>query len=460
MKTKPEKNEQSQPLVLISDDDENTRHTIGRILLREGFRVIEASNGKDAMNKLSAEVAVALIDLRMPLANGNECLLFTRKNFPDTEVIMISANGKPHDIVKVMRHGAFWFLEKPFEREELVALVGIAAELNRLKKSDKKLNNILSGNPVQSNLVSESKPMQDLLGRVERVADRQSAVLITGPSGTGKTTLARYIHKRSTRSAKPFISISCAAIPRELLEAELFGYERGAFTGANREHPGLFELAHGGTVFLDEIGELPLELQPKLLSFLQDHCVRRVGGSKNISCDVRIIAATNRNLNDMCKQKLFREDLYFRLNVLQFELPPLNQRKADIEPLANHCLKRIADARREKPHRLSPQALNELLVYSWPGNVRELENLIERATAFCETEIIEVNDLNLPGHTSLLQTGPASSVGLQTLNLEELEKAAMLQALEKCAGSKPLAAAELGISTKSIYNKLHKYGMT
>lgn len=445
--------------ILIVDNDPISSSALKRIIRKEGFSVIEATDGHQVKTLMNREVAVVVVELHIPNSDGFSILSFIKENYPDSAVIIISGKSSHDEIVKVMRLGAFWFLDKPYDSYELLNLITIANEFFQLKRSNKKLQQLLNIPNVPLNLAAKSPAMRQVLAKINKIAGLDSTVFISGSSGTGKTTIARLIHQSGPRKDMPFICLSCASIPRDLLEAELFGHEKGAYTGAGHSRPGCIEMANGGTLFLDEIGELPLELQPKLLSFLQDRQVRRIGSNKVINFDVRVIAATNRNLAEMCRDRLFREDLYFRINVLSIELPDLKERREDIPDIARMCLERIAKSRSEAVRQISNEALTLISDYSWPGNVRELENVLERATAFSESPILGLESMASLIKNQNFKQNETTIVDLTGLSLEEIERKAIRSALQLCQGHRARAAELLGISTKSIYNKANKYGL-
>ncbi|MCB0328209.1 MAG: sigma-54-dependent Fis family transcriptional regulator [Bdellovibrionales bacterium] len=444
--------------VLVADDDSNFRATLGRVLRRLDCEIVEAGDGLEAQRRMTEKIAVAVIDLEMPRATGRDFLAYAKKRFPDTPVIILSGRGNVSQIVRLMEDGAFWYLEKPFEPEELVALITRAWSHYELQKSNRMYRSGLRNSGLTP-FVSSSPVMADLLLKIEKLCELDSTVLLTGETGTGKSSIARLIHQKSKRSEEPFVTINCAAVPRDLLESELFGHEKGAFTGAHAARAGSVEVADRGTLFLDEIGDLPLELQPKLLSFLQDGRYRRVGGAVEHIADARVIVATNRDLESMCRERLFREDLYFRVNVLSLQIPPLRSRREDILPLANQVLARIAASRHKGKYSLSTTAQSSMLAHEWPGNVRELENVLERATAFAEGSVLEEKDLGMTQPTPAPEASETRFISLDGLSLEEIEEIAIKNALQACKGNKTQVAKALGISQKSVYNKMLKFGL-
>jgi DNA-binding NtrC family response regulator len=451
------------PLVLVADDDPCARRLLRRYLEHLNYRVLEAADGETAMALMNETISVALLDLRMPKASGADCLRFIRERYPDTSALVISASGQIPDAVEAMKLGAFDYLTKPVNPDELVPRVQQALRATSLARENRCLRQAFGYPSVQNSLVERSPVAKALRQQITKIAGLDTTVLITGESGTGKSTLARLIHQTSTRQPGPFVAVSCAALPRDLIEAELFGHERGAFTGAVAARPGRAEMADGGTLFLDEIGDMPLELQPKLLTFLEDRTVQRLGGSRQRHVNVRVVAATHQDLESLCHQKRFRQDLYFRLNVLSLHVPPLRERKEDIPDLIDEVLARIARQRRCPPYVLTNEALRALVVHDWAGNVRELENILESATAFCSRGTLTQEDLKF---SSLSSPDPPVSMpataqlSLAGLTLKELERLAVADTLRMCKGNKAQAARRLGISEKGFYNKIKRFNLT
>lgn len=448
--------------ILIADDDPVTLRVLSHYLTAAGYEILTAEDGRQAQRRMSRDVAVALFDLDMPHASGLDCLRHVRSNSPETNVIMVSGKGQIEDAVAAMKDGAFDYISKPVDREQLIARVHKACWAAKLARDNRGLREAVSPPASSSEFVAQTTATQELLRKVAKVAPLDSTVLMTGESGTGKTTVARMIHQAGPRSAEPFVTVNCASLPRDLVEAELFGHTKGAFTGAINDRPGRAEIANGGTLFLDEIGDLPLELQPKLLTFLQDRTFQRVGSNKVRTVDVRMITATHQDLAAMCRERRFREDLFFRLNVISLHIPALRNRVGDIPELAQRILVRIGRQRGRPPLTCDSAAMDALQRYSWPGNVRELENVLERASAFCEGEAIGDGDLLFPDSTSTTigrTPSPASPPPLAGKTLEELERQAILDTLESSDGNKAEAARQLGISEKSIYNKMRRLGL-
>ena len=356
-----------------------------------------------------------------------------------------------------MKEGAVEYITKPFNPEELLAHSAQALRNGSLVKENRSLRAAVGQAPQASEWTAESDGAKRVYQQARKVARLDSTVLITGQSGTGKTTIARMIHNSGERAAAPFVAVNCASLPRDLIESELFGHKKGAFTGATEDRPGRAEIADGGTLFLDEIGDLPLELQPKLLTFLQDRTLQRVGSNDVRTVDVRVIAATHQDLATMCQQNRFRQDLYYRLNVLNICMPSLSERRADIPNLANAVLQRIS-GRLGEPICIDAGAVAQLVDHSWPGNIRELENVIERAAAFCEDNTIRKSDIQIDSNGPDAMV-PAESMSLADMTLVEIETKAIVDTLEACGGNKARTARSLGISEKSIYNKMKRLGL-
>ncbi|MCB0317497.1 MAG: sigma-54-dependent Fis family transcriptional regulator [Bdellovibrionales bacterium] len=437
-----EKNQSNNLQLGISISDEDLYQKLASILNGSNFEVFKLNSNS------IPEFSVIIADPKSweALSADNNC---------NAEIIIITKEASTLEFESMIKSGAFWCISDTTKKEEILALITKAFVINEIKSINQDLLAAVSGNTWESDFISASPIMNTFLDKVRKVSNLDSSLLLTGENGTGKTLLARTIHARSNRRDKPFVVVSCAAIPRDLIESELFGYEKGSFTGATNSRPGSFELANEGTIFLDEIGDLPLELQPKLLSILQDRKVKRIGASKEIILDVRIIAATNIELEKAIQEKKFRQDLFFRLNVLSLKIPPLRERVEDIEPLSQYILSRISKKRGTDAFRLSNQSLEKLKKHTWPGNVRELENILERASAFSNSNILEIEDLNTP----YTQVSQADLPALSGFKLEDIEAKAIKDTLVKYNGNKQEAANSLGISTKSIYNKIEKYGI-
>lgn len=429
--------------VLVVDDEPSICRSLSMVLERFGFEVRTATDGHEALKSFRREPSdLVIADLKMPGISGLELLKEVKRLSPATPVVLLTAFGTVEVAVQAMKEGAFDFLQKPFDVEQLKDVLSRAL---RPKEKD----------GVERTIIAKSKRMLELLDIAREAAQSVAPVLITGESGTGKELLARYIHAQGQRKEGPFVAVNCAAIPEGLLESELFGYERGAFTGAVGQKKGKFELAHKGTLLLDEISEMPVSLQAKLLRVLQEGEVDRVGGTRPVKVDVRPIATSNRDLLQMIKEGKFREDLYFRLNVIHLEIPPLRERTEDIPLLAQYFLERYSKLNGRPVRELSPRAMKALMEYHWPGNVRELENVIHRAVLFSRGERIEEKDLRLEGGLTHQGTGKPLD-----FNLREAEKRLILMALERTKGNRTEAARLLGVSVRTVRNKIKEYGLS
>jgi DNA-binding NtrC family response regulator len=442
--------------ILVVDDEPNARTALAELLRDEGYSVETAADGFKALPKLD-EFAPDLIltDLRMPGLDGLGLMRKARETDPERVVIVMTAHGAVDTAVQAMREGAADYLTKPINLEELLLIIARELDRKRLRAEAGHLRERLHERHRISGIVGASPPMQEVFNIILQVAPSRASVLITGESGTGKELIAAAIHEHSPRAPGPFVKLHCAALAETLLESELFGHERGAFTGAVSRRDGRFQTADKGTLFLDEIGEISAATQVKLLRFLQEHEFERVGGNQTIRVDVRIVAATNRNLLQRVKEGGFREDLYYRLNVVSIDVPPLRSRPSDIPLLAAHFLQRYSDESGKVIRGFTEGALERLRSYTWPGNVRELENVVERAVVVSRGEMVREEDLAPtvappPGRRDGLPPIPGST-------LADLEKFAILKTLEHTGGSTSRAAEMLGISTRKIQYKLHEY---
>jgi two-component system NtrC family response regulator len=448
--------------ILIAEDEKAQRELLEGFLKKEGFSVEAASNGRQAIEKIERDFFdIAFLDYKMPELDGLQTLREIRKRFPDLPVVMMTAYGTVETAVASMKEGALDYLTKPIDLEELLLIIQKVLERSTLIRENKDLKTRLQERYTFQNIIYGSPKMEEVMGLIARVAPSQATVLIRGESGAGKELIANAIHYASARSEKPFVKMSCSAIPETLLESELFGHEKGAFTGAIQKRIGRFEEADSGTLFLDEIGELSPSTQVKLLRILQEKEFQRLGSNLNLKTDVRIITATHRNLEEAMRNGLFREDLYYRLNVISIHLPPLRERREDIPLLIDHFLKKYSEINQKKIQDLSKEARILLLRHSYPGNVRELENLIERAVVLCRGEVITTQDL--PFH---LQEGPSEkqwevSGKTKTLpdSLEEIERDLIVKALHQYQGVQTRAAESLGISERVLRYKIKKYGI-
>ena len=442
------------PKILVVDDEQIVRESLANWLKEDGYQVELAESGPQALERIqSASFHIVLLDLKMPEMNGIQVLQEIKRNFSDIEVIIMTAYGSIHTAVEAIKEGAFDYIVKPFDPEEVGLLIRKILDHKNLVLENILLRQKLEEKYEFEDLIGKSAVMQNLFGLIRNVAPTQATVLITGESGTGKELVAKAIHTLSPRRYQPFIALSCGALPDTLLESELFGYEKGAFTGAVHTKKGRFELADGGTLFLDEIGEISLKTQIDLLRVLQEKEFRRLGGTEVIKVDVRIISATNRDLAEAIRQGIFRSDLFYRLNVVSIPLPPLRDRKEDIPLLAKHFLKRYSIEINKKVDRLEPRALESLMNYNWPGNVRELENAVERGVVISQSRELTEKDF------AFLQSGPAplSEGGIK--NLQELERLHVLKVLEENHWNISKSASELGIDRVTLYNKIKKYGL-
>jgi DNA-binding NtrC family response regulator len=442
--------------ILVADDDAVTRRMLEHHLKSAGFETTLASDGQQALDLMNRDMALALLDLRMPKVNGMQCLREFRQRFPESPVIITSEFGEISDAVEAVKLGAVTFLAKPIEPNNLIEQIRNALRPRRLAHENRTLKQAMSQPAGADLFVGESPLAAKLLDQVRKVAALDSTVLITGESGTGKSTLARLIHNQSPRATERMITVSCGSLPANLIESQLFGHVRGAFTDAVSDRAGSVEMADGGTLFLDEIGDLPLELQPKLLTFLQDRTFQRIGDPTMLSADVRVIAATHQDLEAKVADRSFRADLYYRLNVLPITMPALRDRSSDVPLFARFVLERLAKKRGVSPVDLTPEARDALQRYTWPGNLRELENVLERAATFCEGNRIQIEDLHLK---NIAPMTPLANKGLAGLTLEEIERLAILETLEHCRNNKKAAARMLDIDEKSIHNKMKRLGL-
>jgi DNA-binding NtrC family response regulator len=446
--------------VLVVDDDQSLCELIARDLRRRGVEATWYTAAEDAfVGLMQGDFDVVLTDLSMPGWNGIELCERVVTNRPDVPVVVLTAFGSMDAAVGAIRAGAYDFVMKPIDLDLLALSLERALRHRRLQEQVKVLSEVARRSGDFDEIVGESAPMLLLYDQIEKVARSDATVLVTGESGTGKELVARALHRRSARAAGPYLAVNCAALPPPLLESELFGHARGAYTGAGAARDGLFLEARNGTLFLDEIGDLPLELQPKLLRVLEEHCVRRLGTNAEVPVDVRVMAATNRDLQTAVDEGRFREDLYFRINVIQLELPPLRARGGDVLLLAQRFLEAIA-GRSDKPVTgLSKPVAEKLLQYGWPGNVRELRNAVERAVALTRFETLAVEDL--PERIRAYRRSDvllSSNDPSELATLEEVERRYILHVLRAVGGNRTLAARVLGVGRKTLYRKLLRYG--
>ena len=448
-----------KPSVLVVEDDQPMRDMLGARLAHRGFDVTSCASGAEAIEIVERkDIELVVSDVNMKGMTGVELCRRVLEHRPQLPVVLITAFGSMELAIQAIRAGAYDFLPKPFEIDQLALAIERGVQLARLKDEVQRLRRAVSP-PGFGTLIGDSPRMTELYRVLGKVSESTVPVLLTGESGTGKELVARAIHDAGARADGPFVAINCAAMPASLLESELFGHEKGAFTDARTAKAGLFVAANRGTIFLDEVGELPLEMQPKLLRALQEHTVRPVGSNTEVPFDARVITATNRDLETMIEEHRFREDLYFRINVLQVDLPPLRARGGDVLVLARHFLDRIAARAQKRIIGFSPEAAQKLVAYGWPGNVRELENCIERAVALASFDHITVSDLPEKVRAFRSNQLVVSSDDPTTLvTLEELEQRYVARVLESVAGNKAAAARVLGIERKTLYRMLERWG--
>lgn len=455
--------------ILIVDDEKSMRDVLAIMLKRAGYTVTEAGDGEDAIGQIQKDIFdLVITDLKMPKADGLEVLKAVKEHSPGTVVLMITAFASPESAVEAMKRGAFDYLTKPFQVDEAQLIIRNALEQRRLSNENTLLKRELAGQATFSQLIGHSESMQRVFEMIKKVADSRSNVLICGESGTGKELVARAIHYHSSRSQFPFVAVNCSALPETLLESELFGHMKGSFTGAVSNKAGLFEVANGGTIFLDEIGDTTPAMQVKLLRVIQEREFRRVGGTRDVKVDVRIVAATNKELEKAVADGSFREDLFYRLDVIPIHLPPLRMRTGDIPLLAQHFLEKFAKANGKPTPTLTQDALRVLIEHEWRGNVRELENLIERAVAFSTGAAIAGEDLSgwltrsasiaAPTATAAPSELPPDGLDLEAL-ISGIEKDLLLKALERAKWVKKKAARLLHLNTRSFRYRLEKYSI-
>ena len=446
--------------ILIVDDDRAMCEMLEGVLKRRGFECASRTSAEEALQLLAAEeFDVIVTDLNMQGTSGLELCQQVVANRPDVPVVVVTAFGSLETAVGAIRAGAYDFVTKPFEMEDIALTLERAVGHRQLREEVKRLRSAVRESQQFSDMIGTSAPMQKVYDLIARVAETEATVLVTGESGTGKELVAKAAHSRSRRAQGPFVAINCAAMPEPLLESELFGHVKGAFTDARQARSGLFLKASGGTLFMDEIGEMAMGMQAKLLRVLQERTVRPVGGDKEIPFDTRIIAATNRDLDTEVAERRFREDLFYRINVVRIQVPPLRSRGSDVLVLAQHFVERFAAVHRTNVKGLSSAAAERLMAYSWPGNVRELQNCIERAVALARYEMLGVDDLPeklrdyRPSRVIVESEDPA-----ELLPMEEVERRYVLRVLQAVGGNKTLAAEVLGFDRRTLYRKLERYG--
>ncbi len=448
--------------ILVVEDEPAQREMLVGFLRKEGHHVKEAEDGKKALEILRIHsLDVIIVDQKMPGMSGIELLEKAKRIQPEADVLLVTAYGTVQDAVRAMKLGAYDYITKPVDLEELLIVLERIAEKQTLIRENQILKERLEEKRIgKADLVYESSQMAEVVNMAARVAPSKASVLLLGESGTGKELVARLIHSLSPRSSKPLVTLNCAALPESLLESELFGHERGAFTGAIQRRVGLFEQADGGTLFLDEIGDLSPPVQVKLLRFLQEGEFQRIGGSTLLKADVRIISATHRDLEELMRKGVFREDLFYRLNVVTIKLPPLRDRREDIKPLAEHFLKVFAAENAKPIEGISREAMDLLLQYDYPGNVRELENIIERAVVITRGPVIQREDLPFILKEKVKPPSvPREPRGTLKERVEALEKRLIEDALEQTGFNQTKAANLLGLSERMLRYKLRKYGL-
>ncbi len=429
--------------ILIVDDDENMNFALSETLSRKNYSLDRAFSFLEAKEKLNfVSYPMVITDVRMPDGNGIKLVSEIKKKSPDTVIIVITAYGKVEDAVNALKNGAEDYILKPFPAEKILKLV------------EKYFPKSFNHKPA-IDFLTKDETLLKMVKKAKKAAQSDASILITGESGTGKEVFARLIHNNSNRANASYVPINCAAIPDNLLESELFGYEKGAFTGAEKFKPGKFELADKGTLVLDEIGDMPLPLQAKILRVLQEKEVDRLGGEQTLPIDVRIISLTNKSIEESIKEKKFRDDLFFRLNVVEFNIPPLRERKEDIEFLSNNFLKLYQQGTNNIIESFSDEAIIKLKGYEWPGNIRELQNVIQRAIIFCENRIINVDDIEF---NKLINSSTSSIADIKTV--AEMEKDLIFRTLKKTDENKSKAAEMLGISSRTLRNKLKEYSLS
>ena len=445
--------------ILVIDDEPAVVDGLKLVLGQQGYDVRTALTAQAGHNLIEEnEFDVVIVDLQLPDRDGLELLREIKRVSPNAEVIIITGYGSVTKAVEATKAGAFFFVEKPFEPESLLELVGRALERRQLIRENDQMRHQLRQPDSYFDIVGKSKGMQDIFEVIESVAKSDANILIIGGSGTGKELIANAIHYNSLRERKPFIKVNCAALPRELIESELFGHTKGAFTGAARDKDGLIGMASGGSLLLDEIAEMPIELQPKLLRVLQERVYRRLGSDKAIEVDFRLICSTNRKPEEAVRDGLLRDDLYYRISTITIEVPPLRERSEDIQLLADHFLRTFSTKYNKGISGITQDAYSRLFAHPWPGNVRELENVIERAVLLCKGKQVTATDL--PFEKTETQTVDNEFYIPPNMTLAEIERLVIMKTLQRTEGNKQAAASMLGIYRPRLYNKIKKYRLT
>lgn len=446
---------QTKPRILLVDDDPASREALCEWMLRRGWDPFAVRDGEEALAHLHDGVAVIVTDLKMPRTDGMDLLRIAKQKAPHAAVIMVSGYGTVENAVEALKEGAFDFLAKPVNLQELQHRIARALERRTMAADLAELHRQLRERHGVDDMIGQSAAMRELFEKIRLVADTNSTVLVIGESGTGKELVARSLHMNGSRRHKPFLPVNCAAIPDALIESELFGHEKGAFTGAAEARRGLFQAAEGGTLFIDEIGEMPLGLQSKLLRALENKKIRPVGGTREVPVDVRLIAATNRDLDEIVKRREFREDLYYRLKVVMLRLPPLRQRRDDIPLLVRFFIDQLAAENKRPVREITPEALNALREYDWPGNVRELRNALEGIIVLSMKERIELSDL--PDYIRHFDKQAGRSVFEPGMTLEEMEREAIRRTLQATSGHRAETARRLGLSVRTLQRKIKQF---
>ena len=444
--------------ILVVDDEESMASVLELILSQAGYEVVSAHNVGQATRVLSGRsFDLVITDLRLPDGTGVDLLTSLKRDTPNTEVILMTAFGSVDIAIDAIKRGAYYYLEKPYKPSQLLTLVGRALQFAAMRRENQTLKRTLAGDGESFGMIGRNPKMRRIYETIRTAAPSDASVLIEGESGTGKELIATAFHLQSHRATRPFIKINCAAIPHELIESELFGYKKGAFTGADRDKRGLIEAATDGTLLLDEIGEMPAHLQTKLLRVLQERMLRRLGDEREIDVNFRLVSATNRDTAELLSEGKLRKDLYFRISTIKIEVPPLSERLDDLILLANHFLKRYADQYQKNIREISHETISQLTRYGWPGNIRELESVIERAVLFCNEEQLMPVCLRED-----LQRQPAAShrcVIPELLPMEEIEREAIIQTLERTSGNVRKSAQILRFPRPTFYRKLKKLGI-
>ncbi|GAB4344282.1 MAG: sigma-54 dependent transcriptional regulator [Candidatus Abyssubacteria bacterium] len=446
--------------ILVVDDEEAQREIIADVLTRAKYDIRQASNVHEAVEEINRErLDLIITDLRMDNGSGMDVLREAKRLSPETEIIVMTAYGSIESAVEAMRQGAYDYVTKPFDKSVLLVCVRKALEHKQLREENLELREIVETRFTLGNIIGVSKKMQKVFRTIEKSIPVSSTVLIQGESGTGKELVARSIHFNGPRKKKSFVAVNCAAVPENLIESELFGHEKGAFTGAIHTKIGKFEIADGGTIFLDEIGDMSMDLQAKLLRVLQEMKLERVGGTEQITVDVRVIAATNKNLHAEVLKGNFREDLFFRLNVILIEIPPLRERPEDIPPLIDHFKKKLAQRFQRNYPFIEPAVIDKFMVYHWPGNIRELENTLERLLVLTDKDKIQLSDLPQNMLTLQAPTQQHGAIRLpdEGVSIEEVEKRLIMEALARTGGHIMKASKLLGMTYKTIQYRIKKY---